>query len=129
MLEIMLIVLIIISAGAILGGYVMKCKAPMDKEMKYGIRTSSTQKNTAVWAYANRTCGKSWLITGIIYIILGVPVILFMYHFKGEYLAKILSLIYLISEVIILASSVTAVLRDITNKFDENGNQKEDIKE
>lgn len=35
MLEIMLIILIMISVGAILGGYIMKCKAPNDNEMNY----------------------------------------------------------------------------------------------
>lgn len=127
MFEILLIILINISIAAIAGGYFMKYQAPKDKKMKYGLRTGSTQTSKEVWEYANRTCGKSCLIIGLICLLLGIPMVLFMYFLKGEYYARALSLIYVITEIIFLVRSVTVVLKEIKIKFDENGNPKESV--
>ena len=58
MLWFFLILDIIFSAAALLGGYYMKFSAPEDKEMKMGVLTESAKRSHATWEYANKACGK-----------------------------------------------------------------------
>lgn len=124
-MEIILVLIIILSVAAMLAGYYMKYQAPKDEQMKMGFRTESAKASPEAWEYANRTCGKNWLTTGMIYIFLGIPIIFLMYYFKGEHSAKVLSFVYVTAEIIFLVRTGTSVQREIKIKFDENGSSKE----
>lgn len=125
MFEILLIIMIIISVAAIAGGYIMRYQAPKDEQMKMGFRTESAKASSEAWAYANRTCGKNWLTTGLIELFLGIPILFLMYYFKGEHSAQVLSFVYVIAEIIFLVIAVTSVQKEMKNKFDESGRLKE----
>ena len=83
-MDVLLIINIVVSFSLILGGYYMKYQAPKDKDMKMGVLIGRARLSPDIWKYANITCGKNWLVTGFIYLVLGMPVILLMYNFKGE---------------------------------------------
>lgn len=128
MIEIMLIVLIIISAGAILGGYYMRFKALKDKDMKMGVLTQRAKASSETWEYANRTCGSYWLIIGIIGFIMTVAVFL-LYSFIGDNWANVFAIFTLAVICIGMSNSCTAVIKELNSKFDEKGNLKENVAE
>lgn len=121
MIGILLIVYIIFCAGAIFSGYYLRFVASKDEEMKYGFRTSQTQKSADAWEYANRTLGLHWLRCGVIGLVLGIPAVLLMYKYKGVTASNILSLVCLVFFVIVVSSSVTSVMKATYSKFDEDG--------
>ena len=125
MMDVLLIVDIIISFSLMLGGYYMKYHAPKDKEMKMGVLTKRARTSFETWKYANLAYGKVWLITGAVYLVLGIPLILVMYYFKGEGAVKSLNIGYLIFLVIHLISYYNLITKELNMKFDENGNPKE----
>ncbi len=127
-MDVLLIINIVVSFSLILGGYYMKYQAPKDKDMKMGVLIGRARLSPDIWKYANITCGKNWLVTGFIYLVLGMPVILLMYNFKGENAAKVLTLAYLIFLITNLIISTNSLIKEMNEKFDENGNPKEQEK-
>ena len=125
MLLLFLLIDLIMASAAILGGYYMRYRAPQDKNMKYGFRTSESLKSREAWKYANICCGRSWMAVGVIELCLGMPIALMLYWWKGESIATALVFVYLEFFTIILCISVTTVAKSISDKFDENGIPKE----
>lgn len=121
MFGILLIVYIIFCAAAVIGGYFLKNTAAKDEAMKLGLRISAAQKSMDTWEYANSTLGQSWFKTGIIALVLGVPLALLMYKLMSETAAKIAVAVLLAVIVCVLSSSITAAMRGLMTRFDENG--------
>lgn len=121
MFEVFLIAYIVGCSGAIFGGYYMRFISAKDEQMRYGLRTSQSQKSMDTWEYANRTLGMCWLSAGIIGLVLGVSVILVMYSAKGDHVAKALVFVFLIFLAAVISGSVISVMQNISIKFDEDG--------
>ena len=96
-----------------------------DREMKYGFRTESAKSSFEAWNYANTACGKQWIIIGIVYLLLGIPAIFLMYYFKGDNVARALSLVYSVVLIANVVYSCNSVSKELQNKFDEKGIPKE----
>ena len=124
-MEIIFIINIVISFTVLLGGFFMKKYSSNDREMKYGFRTESAKSSFEAWNYANTACGKQWIIIGIVYLLLGIPAIFLMYYFKGDNVARALSLVYSVVLIANAAYSCNSVSKELQNKFDENGIPKE----
>lgn len=124
-MELIFIINIVISFTVLLGGFFMKKYSSNDKEMKYGFRTESAKSSFEAWNYANTACGKQWIIIGIVYLILGIPAIFLMYYFKGDNVARALSLVYSVVLIANVAYSCNSVSKELQNKFDEKGVPKE----
>ncbi len=124
-MEVLLIINIVIAFAVLLGGCVMKKYSSNDKEMKYGFRTEFAKSSFEAWNYANTACGKHWIIIGIVYLMLGIPAIFLMYYFKGENVARALSLVYSVVIIANVAYSCNSVSKELHDKFDENGIPKE----
>lgn len=124
-MEVLLIINIVIAFAVLLGGCVMKKYSSNDKEMKYGFRTESATSSFEAWNYANTACGKQWIIIGIVYLMLGIPAIFLMYYFKGDNIARALSLVYSVVLIANVVYSCNSVSKELQNKFDENGIPKE----
>ena len=124
-MEIIFIINIVISFTVLLGGFFMKKYSSNDREMKYGFRTESAKSSFEAWNYANTACGKQWIIIGIVYLLLGIPAIFLMYYFKGDNVARALSLVYSVALIANVAYSCNSVSKELQNKFDEKGIPKE----
>ena len=103
----------------------MKKYSSNDREMKYGFRTESAKSSFEAWNYANAACGKQWIIIGIIYLLLAIPAIFLMYYFKGDNVARALSLVYSVVLIANVVYSCNSVSKELQNKFDEKGIPKE----
>ncbi len=119
-MEILIIVSLILSVSAILGGYYMKYQSPKDKQMNIGFKTERAQSSPEAWKYANATCGKYWIIMGSTFLVLGLPIEFAFYYFKGDD-AKMLVLVNCTFFVANLIYWTANVSKELNNKFDENG--------
>lgn len=120
MLWFFLIVDIIMSAAALLGGYYMKFVAPKDKEMKMGVLTESAKKSQNTWEYANKTCGKGWIGSGIAGLVLSAAATETAF-FASEKVASIVGAAAAVVIVIAMSCSVTVTMLGLRSKFDEKG--------
>ena len=121
MLWFFLILDVIFSAAALLGGYYMKFHAPQDAEMKMGMLTESAKKSKDTWEFANSTCGKYWIRAGIAGIVLTTAAVNAAF-LTSEKTAAIVSLAALVIIVLVMSCSVTTVMMKLHANFDENGN-------
>jgi uncharacterized membrane protein len=76
-MPVIIIVNVIVSLSLILGGYVMKFRIKDNSDTSIGFRTEKALKNNETWLFANRTCGKIWLVSGISSFILSVVAAVF----------------------------------------------------
>ena len=120
MLWFFLIIDIIMSASALFGGFYMKYRAPEDKDMKMGVLTESAKKSPETWEFANRTCGKNWLRSGIAGIVLST-VATDAAFVASEKTAAIIAGAAAVVIVILMSCSITTVMMKLRAKFDENG--------
>lgn len=109
MLWLFLILDIIFSVAALLGGYYMKYCAPKDNEMKLGVLTESAKRNKDTWEYANKTCGKGWIIGGIAGILLSVAATDAAFV-VSEKIAEIIGVAVVAVIVLIMSCSITAAM-------------------
>ena len=65
------------------------------------------------------------IIIGIVYLVLGIPAIFLMYYFKGDNVARALSLVYSVVLIANVVYSCNSVSKELQNKFDEKGIPKE----
>lgn len=98
----------------------MSFQAPKDREMKMGFRTERAKASQEAWAYANRTCGKYWLIFGGIGLALSI-ISLFIYAFVGDDWGRIFAVITPAVICIGTSGAVNVVNNGLCSKFDENG--------
>ena len=77
-MTVLLIVDLVMSAGILLGGYYLRFHTGDAPEGGVGIRTAAAMKSPEAWRYANRTCGRCWMIAGLCALLLTVSVMLFL---------------------------------------------------
>lgn len=65
-MEILIIVNIITSLSVLLGGICMKKYADSPADYSIGFRTRLAMSSPEAWSFANKKCGRLWIIIGII---------------------------------------------------------------
>lgn len=92
-----------------------------------GYRTERAMKNIDTWRFANRYCGILWKKIGIVLFIVSLVCTCIGFLFPIE-VDGILSLTLVVIQISIIVFSIYLVEKELKNKFDENGQYKENHK-
>ena len=82
-MEILIIVNFIISLAVIIGGICMKRYSDSPADYSIGFRTKRAMSSPEAWAFANKKCGKLWIIIGIISFIAAIDGTFMPFGFTG----------------------------------------------
>lgn len=83
-------------------GYWMFKYPPKKINWFIGYRTRKSMKNEEDWNFANQYCGKIWIITGLIMLIITIIIFIIFYLNIVSYSEEILTIIILIQTLIII---------------------------
>lgn len=122
MFDIMFIVFAVMSFSVLLGGFYMRYYSPKDEGMNVGFRTKAATSSAEAWEYANKACGKCWLIIGGTGISAGVLSQLLVYFLFGVKTAEILTVICMFVFAAVVSSAIVSVMRKTDIMFGKNGN-------
>jgi len=98
----MLYTLFIIPILILLVGYLMFRCPPKKINWFIGYRTLKSMKNQEDWKFANQYCGKIWIITGVIMLVITVVLFALFYLNVINYTENILAMLVLIQVAIII---------------------------
>ena len=98
----MLYTLFIIPMLILLIGYFMYKYPPKKINWFIGYRTRKSMKNEEDWKFANRYCGKLWIITGLIMLVVTLMVFGIFYLNIIKYTENLLAILVLVQVAIIV---------------------------
>ena len=95
-------------------GYIMFNYPPKKINHFVGYRTFRSMKNENNWIFANKYCGKSWIIIGIIMLI--ITIILFLLnHLKIVNITEDIMLIIVFCEIFAIISPTFVIEKRLKN--------------
>ena len=104
-------------------GLIMEYHPPKRINRIYGYRTRRSMKNTDTWAFAQKHCGRSLWLVGIITLIPSVLVHLPFYH-SAESTLIILAVLVVSLQAIVLILSALPTEIALKNTFRDDGTRK-----
>ncbi len=113
---------ILLCATMIGFGWLFLHRPPKDINSLYGYRTSMSMKNRQTWIFAHQYAGKVWFFSGVISLIVSVPLLLATR--KADCFEALMTAL-----LFVLAVPVIGVIlpteRALRKRFDRFGNPKE----
>jgi uncharacterized membrane protein len=113
----LLVVALIVPATSVLFGVWFVRKPPKNRNLLFGYRTKRSLKSDEAWAFANRYCGRLWVICGLI----ELPVTLLVFFLTRSFVeielfAHIMNgLIF--AQLIVLLAAIPITERALKRKF------------
>ena len=98
-------------------------KPPKDINGLYGYRTSMSMKNQDTWDFAHRTCGRIWLMVGLVMLPLAA---LAWMRTRSDSVgdAAVRNIGIEVVEIVVLLLTIIPVERALKRNFDKNGNRR-----
>ena len=103
MLEIITVMNFVISCMLLLGGLLMKGQT--DRSSGIGFKTARAMESDEAFALANRTCGRLWLLVGMVSFVLTAALTALMTRLSGK-TEQCLQAVLLIIQIIAVVCSV-----------------------
>ena len=125
MFDVMLIVFAVMSFSVLLGGIYMRYYSPKDEGMNVGFRTKTATSSAEAWEYANKACGKGWIIIGATGVSAGVLLQLLVFFLFSVKIAEILAVVCMFVFTVIGSSGIVSVMRKTDIMFDKTENPTE----
>ncbi len=110
----------IISAGILLAGYYMRVHSPADIDYTVGFRTVLAMTGEKQWRFANRSCGKLWLIIGASAFLSNAGIVLALLIGAVESSSLLLEILVGIGQIIAAIISAVFVQKQLKAKFGNN---------
>lgn len=107
----------------IIAGYLIYKKPPKKINAWIGYRTKLAKKNKDTWNFAHNLCGRLWIKTGLILVILTIVAQIPFAQSADDIVATASSVIEGV-QVIVLLGTIIFVENELRKTFDENGNRK-----
>lgn len=107
----------------VIAGYFLKKHPPKEPNGFIGYRSSMSRKNADTWEFANKYCGKLWMILGAIVGVVTVISHLPFMHAKGDTFSNLI-LVTEAVQIAIMIGSIFFVEKVLKSKFDDNGDRK-----
>lgn len=105
-------------------GWFMYKHPPKTRNSFVGYRTSASNRSEESWAYAQKFCGKTWLIFGAAMLVLTVLVFLLLRD-RDEKSASIAGSVVIGVQTALMLLSIIPVEIAIRRRFDKDGKRKE----
>lgn len=108
-----------IPLATLLGGYFMYKRTPKNVNDFLGYRTTRSKRNPETWSFANKYCGKLWVIIG--WILLPTVAVLLPFRNSGEDAIGTVVLILIVVQIIAMLIPVFLTEKKLKERFpDEN---------
>ncbi len=104
-------------------GGIMRKHYPKDINGLIGYRTERSQKNMDTWKFAHEYCGKLWLKTGIILLIISALVHVPFMH-STENTIAVMSIILCVVQCTVMIYTILLTENALKKTFDDNGNKR-----
>ncbi|MDE6520249.1 MAG: SdpI family protein [Ruminococcus sp.] len=114
----LLVPIIMITTGGIMWKHY-----PKDINGLIGYRTERSRKNMDTWKFAHEYCGKLWLKTGIIILIISALAHIPFIH-SSENTISIMSIILCMTQCAVIISTIFPTENALKKTFDDNGNRR-----
>ncbi|HOO05506.1 MAG TPA: SdpI family protein [Ruminococcus sp.] len=116
-MTVVLIVNFIVSAALILGGAMMRKCADNTEDRSIGLRTARAMAGQEQWHFANKKCGRLWLILGSVFLALTLADIMAVIPNVSEPFGKATQLLLLIMQVSGMFIAVALTESQLKEKF------------
>lgn len=104
----------------VVAGYLLWRHTPKNINCFYGYRTSRSMKNADTWNFANKHCGKLWLVIGSI--LLPISTFVHIPFFKSpDDVVGILCIILLTIQLFVMLLTIPFTEKALRNRYHEDG--------
>ena len=103
------------------GAHFMKT-APKNINFIFGYRTSMSMKNQETWIFAHNYCGKIWLISGIVSLMLSA-IIMILVLGKDTDTVGYVGAGCMVFPIVLIIFSIILTEKALNKNFDKNGNK------
>ena len=104
-------------------GIIFLKKAPNKINPVYGYRSRRSMKSIETWKFAHFLCGKIWLYSGIVMLLLTILAMLLVLN-KSQDTIGLVGTITLYVQLAVIVFSIIPIEIALKRTFDENGNRK-----
>ena len=104
----------------LIGGYCMYKNPPKEINGWLGYRTKMSKKNKETWAFAHHLCGRLWISSGILLLVLTI-VVQIPFAQSGDTTVGVVTLLVEAVQLVVMIGSIFAVEKALKKNFDENG--------
>ena len=119
----MLASILIVPVTMILFGFLLKNNPPREINKAYGYRTALSSKNSDIWIFANKLCGRLWVKIGTS--ILPFSVIFLLFFAKSsENVIGIVGCAIIVAQCLALVLTIPIIEKRLKETFDERGIRK-----
>lgn len=115
---------LIVPLITIICGYFMLKRPPKEINDTVGYRTPMSKKNKETWFFAHRCCGKLWLKTGTVILVLSLLAFIPYVSSGSDAFSAVIGIAVGI-QTVALVLTIIPVERALKRNFDENGNKRE----
>ncbi len=98
--------------------------APVNININFGYRTHRSMKSDETWRFAHRHCGKTWMVLGLVLLVVSAVAGVFMFRVCETNFIRLVAGLCLVQVVSLIASVFTTEWA-LKKHFDKDGNRLE----
>lgn len=119
----MLFVALIIPLTMLGFGLLFKYKPRGNINSSFGYRTVMSAKNTDTWLFAHHYCGKLWIRTGLVLLVIVTAIMLLFLQQPLETLGKLVAYLSL-GQCLVIVLTIPIVEKALKKNFDQDGKRR-----
>lgn len=116
MFIVLLITDIVLSFTMTIGGAVLGYKAPLDDSHSLGYKTARALVSAETWDFANRKCGRTWMIAGFL-LLMCIPFCGPLWFLIGEKAGILAAAVILLLAVTVFIGAIVSTESALKRKF------------